>query len=346
MPLGQNPEVGKFTLFSIDIQRGSRLLLACTERAEAGLYDNPYKRLKEVVLSISILGNRSLRVRVGSLLALGLLSPLICTAQTPAAKFEVAVIKPVSPDSRAPAARGLGRPTNPLAVSYSRISLRILLTTAFGIRPFQLSAPQWAENSRYDIQARMPEGESKDHLGLMLQDLLAERFLMKYHKEPTEVSGYELVLENSGKLHSAKPVLADPNNVTAPKATFQGLDKDGRPRVSEGWTGQVPIAYGNGLLHIAGRGQNITEIVRMCESRTGRPVIDKTGLDGRYDFDLDFQMGGILPEEPSTDAAPSGLDPGVPFEVALRGIGLRLRRTKVVIDVIVIDSLQKSPTEN
>jgi uncharacterized protein (TIGR03435 family) len=108
---------------------------------------------------------------------------------------------------------------------------------------------------------------------------------------------------------------------------------------------------GPGRQRLTGRLQTSADIADMCEGTSRSPVTDKTGLTGTYDFNLDFSPNG----QTSSAAAPSSAsgsplgdlkDDLPPFEVAIQSLGLKLQPAKVMMDVVVIDHIEKVPTEN
>jgi uncharacterized protein (TIGR03435 family) len=284
------------------------------------------------------------------------------TAQTPT--FEVASVKRHTPDKSMPAtlmrlSGGPGTP-DPEQLTYTNVPLGFILVRAFDIQGFQPSGPDWLLDARYDILAKIAPGTSKARFNLMLQNLFAERFGMKIHHEKRELSGYELVVGKGGTkmTKSGEPIgpPAGPEDLMfmpdggrgGPIATIK--DKNGLMELAPGRKGRVLLPLGAGRMRISARLQSIADIVSTCQRQTGQPVVDKTGLTGIYDFNLDFSPNASTV---SASALPSDVPPadikdegGAPFLVAIQSLGLRLQPVKTPVDVVVIDYIEKVPTEN
>jgi uncharacterized protein (TIGR03435 family) len=118
-------------------------------------------------------------------------------AQTPSSqKFEVASVKIVTSGSAG--VRGGPGTSSPERITYLGIPLMRLITQAYGVQAFQVSGPDWLWNERYEIIANLPPGTTKDDLKLMVQNLLAERFLLRLHLETKERPLYQLIVAKGG----------------------------------------------------------------------------------------------------------------------------------------------------
>jgi uncharacterized protein (TIGR03435 family) len=272
--------------------------------------------------------------------------------------FEVASVKPAVSDKSVPspgmfAMRGGPGTPDPERLTYINVPLRALLLRAYDLKVYQLSGPTWLETERYEIRAKVPPGTTKEQLSLMLQNLLAERFGLKVHHETRDVLAYELVVAKGGvkMKESAKPVdepVSPDNSGRGGVATQRG--QDGRMELAPGRKGAMVMGMG-AALRISARLQSSAEIATLCQNRIGHPVADKTGLTGTYDFNLDFSPNGQV----SSSAAPSSAsgtplgdlkDDVPPFELAIQSLGLSLKPAKIALDIVVIDHIEKIPTEN
>src|ERR1041384_7463782 len=142
----------------------------------------------------------------------------VLTAQ----KFEVASIKPGPPRIR-------GRPMmmgsnggpgskDPSQFTCSNCSVAILLQRAFSVSRYQLIAPSWVDDERFEVVAKVPSGATKEQFALMLQDLLAERFGLQFHREDKEAPIFELVIAKGGlkmKEHVDTPKAEDADSAPA-----------------------------------------------------------------------------------------------------------------------------------
>jgi uncharacterized protein (TIGR03435 family) len=203
-------------------------------------------------------------------------------------------------------------------------TLADIMTMSYNVHINQIAGgPSWWENDKYDITARpVAEGvPNVDQLRGMLRGLLADRFKLMVHTEKKEMPAY--VLTVAGK-HKMTPNTANPTGL--PGLGFKQL----------GVLGVVNANMG----HFAGLMQG---------SVLDRPVVDRTGLEGRFDFTLswtpdDSQFRSFGPRPP----APATTDPNAPpglFTAIQEQLGLRLERGNAPVDVIVIDRVEK-PSEN
>lgn len=195
-----------------------------------------------------------------------------------------------------------------------------IVKVAFGAtQNYQIVAPAWAENERFDLIATIPPGTDQDRFRRMLQNLLAERFGMKFHREDKIVAGYDLVIARKGS-KLKETVEPDASSVNRVRSFRQS---------------------GSGRVGLAVKNHNAAGIVLVCQGRSGRPVVDKTGLTGSYDFELEFTT------DPSAGAGADLDAPTVDFAGALESqLGLKLEPRKLPIDVVIIDHLDRTPTGN
>ena len=113
------------------------------------------------------------------------------TAEEPTT-FEVASVKPAEPSAmgmiRVQMRGGPGTP-DPGQLTYTNVSLKNVLTNAYGVKGYQINGPKWLDSERFDITAKIPKGATKEQFKLMLQNLLAERFKLTLHHETKEQIG-------------------------------------------------------------------------------------------------------------------------------------------------------------
>jgi uncharacterized protein (TIGR03435 family) len=165
------------------------------------------------------------------------------------------------------------------------------------------------DSQHYDVSARLPANATKTDVPAMLQALLAERFKLAVHHEPHALSAYDLVIANSG-----------------PKLK----------RASEDGAGSNYILKS----HIVGPQLSMEALADILSRQAGRPVVDKTGLTGRFDVRLTW-----APED--AGAEPSVVPNGPSLYTALpEQVGLQLRPPKQTIDHLVIERADRIPEEN
>jgi uncharacterized protein (TIGR03435 family) len=270
-------------------------------------------------------------------------------AQAPARpSFEVASVKPAPNCTMRPnAGPSAGRLDLPC------VTLKTMITAAYGgFTGEKLNArfleviggAAWIDSDRFDISAKADSKVSAAVLmGPMLQSLLEERFQLKLHIEPREKPVYVLTLaKDASKLTPWKEggcVPLDLNNLPKPGSGVE------MPRICGG----PMMKMTNGKFTADIPGVTMEELAgRMLAQYAGRPVVDKTGLTGRYDLKLEFSPempGGMrLNGEPAPPGMMDNAGPTI-FVALQQQLGLKLTPDKAPIDVIVVDSAQK-PTEN
>lgn len=259
----------------------------------------------------------------------------IC-AQSPdsALTFEAAAIKPAPPPTDGRMMVGIqGGPesSSPGQMNFWNISLGELIQNAWDVKSFQISGPDWLQQVRFDIQAKVPAGATKAQGKIMLQNLLAGRFRLVLHKSTKESSIYGLLVAKNG------PKLKD--------AETNANAKPARRMVTAGPGGKMKMAV---------NGATMSQFIDMLGLQLDRPVVDMTGLTGTYNITLEFapdpaimaaRMGAAgMPPPPASEAAdPNG---ATIFSALTEQLGLRLDSRKGPIVTLIIDSAQKTPVEN
>lgn len=213
----------------------------------------------------------------------------------------------------------------------------MVLTYAFKAHTWELSAPEWLKDGRIEINAKLPEGTTRDQLAPMLQNLLVDRFKLTFHREKREMPVYELVFVKMGPnlTEVASPV--EPLSKTSVDQEA-GVDRDGFPIIpgGSGWR----VVNGRGRIQF--RWQTMYSFAYLLEAQVGgRPVLDATGLgDKHYALTLSWHTD-------PPPGAPVEFESGPNIFRALQDqLGLKLDPKKAPIEVIVIDHLERSPTEN
>jgi uncharacterized protein (TIGR03435 family) len=252
--------------------------------------------------------------------------------------FDVVSIKPNKSDS--------GRVRimlKPDGYSAENVSVKMLILGAYGLKEDQLSgAPSWADTARYDIDAKVAGPDvaalqklKNDQRRLLLQPLLADRFKLTFHNETKNLPIYELVIVKGGsKLKEATSGDTYANGIKGQ----DGVGRSGMMRMSPG--------------KLTAQGIPITSLVNMLSQQVHRTVVDKTGLTGSYDIELNWAPDqGSDPmfkgtdsaqqrDEPATDASAPSL-----FTAVQEQLGLRLQSAKGPVETFVIDHVEM-PSEN
>jgi uncharacterized protein (TIGR03435 family) len=321
--------------------------------------------------------------RVTIVASLAIWSGCAAWAQVTGATFEVASVKPSAPitDGRIMVRMrgGPGTP-DPGQITYNNVSIKLLLTNAYNVKGYQISGPDWMESERFDITAKMSPDTTKEQFQQMLQNLLAERFHLKLHHQTKEMPMYALVVGKGGsKLKESVDDPAAATDANGPNGggpgAGGGFGSGGPPRIQLGRDGfpQLPAGAGrgglmmmavNGKMRLQASRQKVSQLAEMLSNQLSRPVTDMTELSKIYDFTLDFvpddgqrpMMGGmhVAPPQGADGGGAIGGGPaagnegGGPtiFTAVQEQLGLKLDARKGPVDLLVIDTLEKVPTEN
>jgi len=295
----------------------------------------------------------------------------VCLAQQPA--FEAASVKPAAPAVPGVDYRDRGGPgtEDPGQITWPLTTMLDLIMRAYGVDLDQVAGPAWIGVAHYSVVAKLPPNTGKDEFRLMLQGLLAERFHLAFHRETREVAGYDLVV--AGSAPKMKP--AAPDNAVAPPSppSGRGMETDDRgfPPLRPGDPFALAVGGGNAMVRSRNR-MTMAQLadwlgsggmINLANHDTGttlgalplRPrVIDRTGLSGTFDFTLEFAGGysfqlqnlPLLAGRGAKDAAGDPAGPTI-FVALEKQLGLKLVKARnVPLEVIVIDQVDRVPTEN
>jgi uncharacterized protein (TIGR03435 family) len=243
--------------------------------------------------------------------------------------FEVASVKAapeVTNGSVAMSCAGGPGSADPSRLTCSHAALALLVTRAYGIPFYQLKAPEWmlwgGSKGGYDVAAKIPEGTTKDQFKLMLQGLLMERFHLAVHHETRDYPQYSLVA-GKGRSKLTRSPEAQP---------------DAKPMLTE---------FTNGHLRLTASHLSIRSLANFLSVQMASPVVDHTGMDGEYDFVLEFapdpRWRGLIE---SSSIADYTKDAQNLFSAVQDQLGLKLETTKAPLDFLIVDRAEKIPTEN
>ena len=206
--------------------------------------------------------------------------------------------------------------------------------------------PAWVSKDKFLIEGRAQGHPSKDQYRLMMQSLLTSRFGLKMHFESREEPVYATVLIKPGKLgpklrpHSEGPP-CDPQPTESSKVI---------PTTSDVFPGQCDVFSMKSLPNrnfLLGSRNTPLEFIASVIPIAGavnRPVVDRTGLEGRYDFTVEFSMEATRGGKPGGEAQEEVT--GTPFvQAAEEQLGIKLVPTKAVLQIPVIDAVER-PSEN
>jgi uncharacterized protein (TIGR03435 family) len=271
--------------------------------------------------------------------------------------FEVASVKRSNPNPATPAAAApmilpaLGR------LTAQNVTLRLLVISAYQKQPFELTGgPDWQNSDKFDIQAKAADPSiNTEGMLKMLQALLADRFKLKVHTDTRDVPIYNLVVARSdGKLGPLMKASTDtcPDYKETQQKLLEAVARGGAAAVQSmmGRPGEnrpcsitsVPPSPANpSSFTMQARGQSIELLALLLRQFVGRPVIDKTGLTGAYDYDLTIDLQtlfGLYRELGITVPVPPNLPEGPSIMTSLQeNLGLKLDSSRGPGQVLVMD---------
>ena len=267
--------------------------------------------------------------------------------------FEVASIRP---SSEQVAQVSAGMRIAGSQVRLTAMSLKEYIVIAYGVKPQQIAGPDWLGQTRFDLAATIPAGGSAEQVPEMLRALLAERFQMKMHRETREFPVYTLGIAKGG------PTL-QPSKAPAPAAETGGEKPPDVNVTASGSSAGTTVDLGRGSTFAFGNNRleasriTMVSFAEVLTRFVDRPVLDQTGLAGEYDVVLN-----IAPEDYMPLMVRSGVNAGValppqalrlldganadPLSGPLRDVGMTLESRKAPLDVVVVDSIARTPTEN
>jgi uncharacterized protein (TIGR03435 family) len=321
------------------------------------------------------------------------LTAIAAFAQTKPA-FEVATVKPSPPMDMAKVAAALqaggkmpiGANVDSRRAEYMYLDLRSLMSLAYGVKPYQITGPDWMNAAHFDIVAKMPEGSKKEDAPKMLQTLLEERFHLTTHRASAEHSVLALVVGKGGpklKASAGTPVAIDESAPLKPgELKMNGSDGPVRVKVDM-TTGSSVIDMGlqgkmsfrlnpaTQTLHLdfsmvtmVGFADMTTQLFAQLGGTGGRQVVDMTGIKGNYDATVELSLMEIVAMARAAGAdipvgtpggaggpgnVPVASDPGgggTSLTDAVQSMGLKLESRKATVDQLIVDHIEKTPTEN
>ncbi|HUD22140.1 MAG TPA: TIGR03435 family protein [Acidobacteriaceae bacterium] len=233
--------------------------------------------------------------------------------------FEVATVKPVDADLKAGRMFRMDGAHRWVATNFT---LEALIALAYDMNPRAISGgPGWMDEQKFTIEAVTPGDIAPTRMEQMqmLRALLVERFALKFHRQQKEFSIYELDVAKAGSKLKAAAKPDDP-----------------------------PQIYGvvfPDRVEVPARSVTMDDFVAMLQRATlDKPTVNKTGLTGKYDFDLNFaqdesQYGGELPKAPDDTQSPPL------FTAVQEQLGLKLEATRGMVSAMIVDQAEK-PSSN
>lgn len=238
-------------------------------------------------------------------------------AQTPATPpaFEVASVRGSQPGGGGrEGGRGIGRRESiqvaPGSLTMRNVSFRSCVRWAWNVVDYQVNGPDWIDRERFDIVAKSGGAEPEEQLRLMLQTLLADRFKLAVHRQTKELPAWVLTVAKGG-----------------PK--FKESTEEGEGSIEPNLQ----------RMQVAVQHAPVSQLVDMLGNLLRAPIVDETGLKGRYDIVI--KIDKYIP------------DPSTPVDILStvltaiqQELGLKLDQRKMALDLVVVDRAEKVPAEN
>ena len=267
---------------------------------------------------------------------------------------------------------------------YNLMSLKELIVEAYKVKPFQVTGPDWLNEmnaQRFDIQAKLPDGAAKEQAPEMLQALLAERFKLTAHRETKDRPVLALVVGKDGPKLKASTDAAEDIDPDAPLKpgetkidTGQGqarvvtdratgtsvidMGKRGKITMKVTTSPEISLHMESSRVTMSAFADMLTQLTRMTGGN-GQQVVDETGIAGEYVVALDISMadimnlarsmGAAVPNMPAAAGSPADAasDPGgSSFYKAVQSLGLKLESRHAPTEQLIVDHVEKTPTEN
>lgn len=240
-----------------------------------------------------------------------LMAVALCAQAPP--EFEVASIRPSPPpgDTMVVGCSGGPGTSDPALFRCTNMDLANLVRGAFALRSYEFREPDWASDTKFELQASIPAGTTKEQFLQMFQALLKERFHVAYHRVDERVQGFEMYAAKGGLKTGAAMV------------------PEGYPQVKDSG-----VAGSHGRSTMRFHKQSMTELARVLSGRLKGPVIDRTGLSGTYEIRLYWASDGISEEGPTL------------LEALGDQLGLRVEARKVAVSMFILDHADRMPSAN
>jgi uncharacterized protein (TIGR03435 family) len=224
--------------------------------------------------------------------------------------IEAASVKasdPVRPGSKEKVQRGIR--TSPGSVTAQNTPLLELLRWSYGLKDFQVDGPHWTQDQGYDILAKASGPAAEQELQAMMRDVLTQRFKLVFHREIKELPVYEMTIAKGG--HKLQPSVGE---------------------------GEQRFDGGGGNLMVRASQIGMAELASLISRPLQRPVVDKTGLAGK--FDVTLNLTGYAPVDGANDRE---------ILVAIsvqQQLGLKLEPKKAPVEMFIIDGAEKLSSQN
>jgi uncharacterized protein (TIGR03435 family) len=243
---------------------------------------------------------------------------------------------------------------DPVRVNCEYANLRMLLAKAYGVKTQEVFGPEIIDSEHFNIVAKVPDGASKAQVPAMYRNMLVERFKLAAHRETREMPGYALTVAKGGlKIKAPEPQRNDAPAAERPAGGGLPTGKDGFPILSSSVLSSGLITlYRNGRARMQASSATLAALASAISAQLDRVVVDETGQPGSFAITLYWtpdalEMGGrqrlgSMPESPQEASTPGANL----LQAVEQQLGLKLVAKKVPREVVVVDHVEKVPTEN
>jgi uncharacterized protein (TIGR03435 family) len=205
----------------------------------------------------------------------------------------------------------------PGSLTMRKVRLTACIRWAYGIQDYQVSGPSWLTDTWVDIQAKAASPVDQAELRRMLQTLLVERFKLATHRQTKEIPSLILTLGKNGH-------------------KLEATETEGSP------------SFKTGKLSLTGKGATLGQLTEFLSRALRNPVIDETGLTGRFNYfiDLNPYFSEEMRKSGGPDGGPPPDAPSIIAQAIQAQLGLKLDSKKAPVEMLVVDRMEKAPTEN
>ncbi len=312
----------------------------------------------------------------------------------PHLEFDVATVKPAAPldlqrmaaDIQAGKMPRLGPHIDASRAEFTYMSLKDLIVYAYTVKPYQIDGPSWLGEQRFDIEAKIPDGGTKDQAPAMMQTLLAARFKLTVHRDHEEHKVLALVVGKGGPKLKESPAPPPPAAADAPLRPGETkIDtEDGPMKITRNGDGSMKIDMGargtmtekldmstqslhieSSMVTMDGFADMLTNMMQMGGSG-GPQVVNMTGLKGNYQVTLDLALADLMAMArasgmtlPGAPAGGAGAQTAAPANAAsdpqgggqgvyssVEQMGLKLEERKATVERLIVDHAEKTPSED
>jgi uncharacterized protein (TIGR03435 family) len=231
----------------------------------------------------------------------------VAFAQTATPAFEVASIRATD---QTKGKETIEHVPGSLIAHYAR--MKALIKWAYNVQEYQVAGPGWLEEARFDVSAKTSTPAPEVDLRLMLQTLLADRFKLSSHRETKELPALVMTVPKTG------------HKLQAPGSGDQAFD--------------------TGKLRLTATDAPLSQLTDFLSRELRMPIVDQTGLTGRFNYTLDINK--YVTEEMQRGPGPPPEAPNIIARAFQEQLGLKLESKKTPIEMIIVDHIEKAPTEN